>query len=189
MSVSNRLNPDDASYIVALATPEASRTRTLDEIPGKGFVKALKGFFGEVPVQMFLDKHFKGVDAATLAGGKKKVYDAVFDNADLSVANQLKFVRDIIAQMPIGKEYVQNIPYAQSKHLIPVAGGKFYTALELTYGTKAVQKANEQIFGMSDSAYSGVKEFKARVVDAISTDAPLSVDDQKYIQDRVQFFA
>lgn len=189
MSVQNKFNPDDARYILSCAAPQDERTRRLDEMPGKGFIGMLKGYFGEVPIQIYLDKHFKGVDPTTLEGGKKRVYEAVFQNADLSVKNQIRIVKAVIERMPLGKEYIQNIPYAQISHLVPVGGMKFYEALQLTYGLKAVQEANKQIFGMDNSLYSGVKEFKERVTSSMTHDSPLSPEDQKYIQDLVQRFA
>ncbi|MBS0652411.1 MAG: hypothetical protein JSR39_02665 [Verrucomicrobia bacterium] len=184
--MSVRLDQDAATYIVSLAAPEEERTRKLSPLPGKGFISELKGYFGEVPIQLYLDKHFKGVDPRTLEGGKKKVYEALFQNADISVNNQIKIVKAVIKRFPIGKEYIQNIPYAQTEHLVPVCGMKFYKALELTYGLKAVQEANKQIFGMDNSLYHGVKEFKDRVSTAMSDDSELYPEDQKYIQDLVQ---
>ena len=188
MAIQSKFNSDDASYIVALATPEASRARTLYKMDGNGFFTALKNYFGEAPIQMYVDSLFKGVDPSTLPAPKKRVYDAVFQNADISMKNQITIVNAVISRMPIGKEYIQNIPHAQTKDLVAVGGAKFVDALSETYGSKAVQSANQHLFSMSDSSYTGAKEFKERYSAAIRHDTALSPDDQKYVQNYVQYF-
>lgn len=187
MSVHGKYNVDDASYIVSLAAPQDERSRKLYAMPGKGFVTALKSYFGNEPVQKYINSLFKGVnDPSTLEAGKKRVYEAVYNDADISVQNQIKIVERIIAKMPIGKEYIQNIPYAQSEHLISVGGEKFFNALEATYGQAAVASANKEIFGDAVKAFSGGQAFQDRVRASYVNDTPLSPDDQKYIQNIVQ---
>jgi hypothetical protein len=81
----------------------------------------------------------------------------------------------------INKAYIENLPYAPERKLQPVPGQRFIAALEATFGEDKVIKTTKCLFSQSDQSFAGVKEFKERLTAAIVNDAPLSVDDQKYL--------
>jgi len=83
--------------------------------------------------------------------------------------------------MKINKQYIENIPYVQEKLLKPVSGTRFMEALEKTYGADKTHEAIKFLLNQRDTAFSGMKEFKERLISGISDMSKISVDDQKYI--------
>ncbi|MBS0652410.1 MAG: hypothetical protein JSR39_02660 [Verrucomicrobia bacterium] len=92
-------------------------------------------------------------------------------------------------QPVINKAYIENLPYAQENKLKPVAGQRFFAALEATYGEDKVASTTRFLYKQPDQSFHGVKEFKDRMTAALVDNAPLSVDDQKYLANIAQNIA
>ncbi|MBS0652409.1 MAG: hypothetical protein JSR39_02655 [Verrucomicrobia bacterium] len=92
-------------------------------------------------------------------------------------------------QPVINKAYIENLPYAQESKLKPVAGQRFFSALEATYGEAKAASTVRFLMSQSDQSFHGVKEFKDRLSSAIVDNALLSVDDQKYLANIAQNIA
>lgn len=85
------------------------------------------------------------------------------------------------ANIVINKAYVENLPHTQERELSPVSGQGFFAALNAAYGEDKVASATRFLFKQKDESYSGVKEFKQRLTEALVNNAPVSVQDQKYL--------
>ena len=83
-----------------------------------------------------------------------------------------------------GVSYIQNLSHASSEELKPVKAMGFYAALEATYGEDATCAGSKALLQQPEK-FAGVRAFKERIIEAISSDTEISPDDQKYIENWV----
>lgn len=183
MAASVSFDKEIASYVVALAASPGMPQRTLFERDGADFILSLEKYYGQKPVHQFLEKSFNGKALSDLTPALKKLYAAIYENKPLSIKQQVCLVKHIIS-LPVGKEYIENIPFAQPSELIPVRKANFFLGLEAVYGKTVVARAIGNLSAMKDSAFKGVADFKKRTVFAADGDL-ISVVDQQYIQNYV----
>ena len=79
---------------------------------------------------------------------------------------------------------IQDIVHTPTDRLSPLPGDQFFEALRAEFKGNNVEKAVTWVFNQPDSAYSGTKAFKERVLS--SFDGMIAPADQKYLADITQ---
>jgi hypothetical protein len=88
----------------------------------------------------------------------------------------------------VGKAYIENLNHVSCGEIKPIKAGVFYSALEATYGESVTCVASRALLGQAER-FSGVKEFKSRISDALINDTEIAPQDQKYIEEYVHRLA
>lgn len=83
-------------------------------------------------------------------------------------------------------DFINNLGSIEAAKLSSISGNSFFKVLTTAYGESTVQAAVASIFKASDTAYTGMKDFKDRISNSFLPGGKLSGADQVYLNNYCQ---
>lgn len=169
---------ESMSYIAKVASPNPESDRKYRAFPAGDFFVYLQDFFGVDAVTSASQILFKGIDESGMTPFQERLYRAIDQNTCIKSKLQSK----VLAQLHVGKGYIERLSHSPDCQLIQVAGFDFFRALMKVYGKEAVERVRATVMRWSGTTYQGMAPFQSRFAAAFEKNALLSIADQKYIE-------